>query len=78
MKTILTLLDFSEASTNALSFAAEISKRTSARLVIINIVQNGGDEEETKNRLKIIEADLRKSFDSDLKMPTASFNSPSI
>jgi len=67
MKTILTLLDFSDASTNALSFAAEISKRTSARLIIINIVQNSGDEEESKNRLKIIESDLRKSFDSDLK-----------
>ena len=67
MKAILTLLDFSDASTNALSFAAEISKRTDARLVIINIIQKGGDEEETKNRLKSIESDLRKSYDSDLK-----------
>jgi hypothetical protein len=30
MKTILAPIDFSEASINALSFAAELSKRTSA------------------------------------------------
>ena len=67
MKTILALVDFSDASTNALSFAAELSKRASARLIIMNILQKGEDEEETKNKLKSIESDLKKSFDSDLK-----------
>ena len=67
MKTILALVDFSDASTNALSFAAELSKRASARLVIVNILQKGEDEEETKNKLKSIESDLKKSFGSDLK-----------
>ena len=67
MKTILALVDFSDASTNALSFAAELSKRASARLIIVNILQKGEDEEETKNKLKSIESDLKKSFDSDLK-----------
>lgn len=67
MKTILALVDFSNVSTNALSFAAELSKRTSARLVVINILQNDKDEEETKNMLKTLESDLKKSFGSDLK-----------
>lgn len=66
MKTILALVDFSDASINALSFAAELSKRTSARLVIINIIQKGEGEEERKNKLKSIESDLKKSFDCDL------------
>ena len=67
MKTILALVDFSDASINALSFAAELSKRASARLIVVNILQKGEGEEETKNKLKSIESDLKKSFDSDLK-----------
>ncbi|HEY2349836.1 MAG TPA: universal stress protein [Puia sp.] len=63
MTTILTLVDFSDASANAVSFAAELSKRSSARLVISNILQKDVDEEETKDRLKSIESDLKKSFD---------------
>jgi nucleotide-binding universal stress UspA family protein len=66
MKTILTLLDFSHASTNALLFAAELCKRTSARLVIINIIQKGENEEEAKNKLNAVELDLKKSLDFDL------------
>ena len=67
MKTILALVDFSDASTNALSFAAELSKRSAARLLIVNIFQKGEDEEKTKNKLKSIVSGLKKSFDSDLK-----------
>jgi len=67
MKTILAPVDFSEASINALAFAAELSKRTSARLVIINILQKEENEEEAKNRLKSTESDLKRSFGSDLK-----------
>ena len=67
MKAIIAPVDFSDISTNALSFAAELSKRASARLIIMNILQNGEDEEETKNKLKLIESDLKKSFGSDLK-----------
>lgn len=62
MKTILTLVDFSDASTNALSFAAELSRRASARLVVMNILHNGDNEVEIKNRLQSIESDLKKSF----------------
>ena len=50
MKTIIAPIDFSDASANALSFAAELSKRTSARLKIININKKVDDEEETKNK----------------------------
>ena len=66
MKTIIAPVDFSDASTNALSFAAELSKRASAQLVIVNIFEKGEDEEEAKNKLKSIEADLKKTFGSDL------------
>ena len=54
MKIILAPVDFSEASNNALSFAAELSKRASARLIVLNILQKGEDEEETKNKLQYI------------------------
>jgi len=67
MKTILALVDFSDAAINGLSFAAELSKRASARLVMVNILQNGEGEEETKNKLNSIESDLKKSFGSHLK-----------
>lgn len=67
MKTILALIDFSDASINALSFAAELSKRSSARLLLVNILQKAEDEEETKNKLTAIESDLKKNFDSGIK-----------
>ena len=67
MKTILAPIDFSEASINALMFAAELSKRASARLFVMNVMQNGESEKETKDKLKGIESDLKKSFSSDLK-----------
>ena len=54
MKTVLTLVDFSEVSSNALSFAAELCKRAAARLNVIHIVRKGEDEEYAKNMLKSI------------------------
>jgi nucleotide-binding universal stress UspA family protein len=66
MKTILAPVDFSEASINSLSFAAELSKRASARLVVVNIIREGEGEEDSKNMLNSIESDLKKSFGSDL------------
>lgn len=67
MKTILTLVDFSDASANALSFAAELSKRASAPLFVMNILQEDEDEEKTISKLKSIESDLKKSFGPDLQ-----------
>src|SRR5215203_3256809 len=66
MTTVLTLVDFSEVSVNALSFAAELCKRASARLVIINILQKGEDAD-AKNMLSAIESGLKNTFGTDLK-----------
>jgi nucleotide-binding universal stress UspA family protein len=68
MKSILAPVDFSDASINSASFAAELSKRSSARLVIVNILQKGEDENETKNKLKSLESDLKKSIDLNLNL----------
>jgi len=67
MKSILVPIDFSEASANALSFGAELAKRTSARLFIINVLGKGEDENEAKAKLASIETDLRNSFGSNPK-----------
>ena len=71
MKTILAPVDFSHASTNALLFAAEMAKRASARLLVLNILQHGENEEDAKNLLKSVEADLQKTFGSDLVCETS-------
>jgi nucleotide-binding universal stress UspA family protein len=71
MKTILAPIDFSEASTNALLFAAELSKRASARLFVMNVLQNGESENDTKDKLKAMESDLKRSFGSDLKVESS-------
>ena len=67
MKTVLTLVDFSETSANALSFAAELCKRSSARLVIVNVLKKGEDEEDAKSMLTALESGLKNSFGSGLK-----------
>jgi len=67
MTTILAPIDFSDASINSVSFAAELSKRSSASLVMVNILHKGEGEDEAKNKLKSIESDLQKSFGLDLK-----------
>lgn len=66
MKTILAPIDFSEVSVNAVSFAAELAKRASARLIIINVLQEGEAEEDTNNHLKTVESKLKKNIDADL------------
>ena len=66
MKTIIAPVDFSDASANALSFAAELAKRAAARLIVMNILLKGENESETKNKLRAIESDLKNSFGPDL------------
>lgn len=66
MKIILAPVDFSDASMNAVSFAAELSKRSSARLVIVNILQKVEDENDIKTKLKAVESGLKKSIDTNL------------
>ena len=65
MKTILAPVDFSDASVNSVSFAAELSKRSSARLVIVNILPKGEDENDTAIKLQSLKSDIKKSFDVD-------------
>src|SRR5688572_28489221 len=67
MTTVLTLVDFSGASTNAVSFAAEISKRSCARLVIVNILAKAEGEEEAIGKLKGMVSDLEQTFGPELK-----------
>lgn len=67
MKSILVPIDFSDASLNALSFAAELSMRAKAKLVVVNILHRGDDEAGTKAKLQSIEADLKKNFGADLE-----------
>jgi nucleotide-binding universal stress UspA family protein len=66
MKKIIAPVDFSDASTNALSFAAELSKRASAQLIIVNIFEKGEDEEESRDKLKSVVTDLKKTFGPNL------------
>ena len=62
MKTIIAPIDFSDASNNALLFAAEISKRTSARLVVVNIAPEGDDGLEINNKLEYVTSSLQQNF----------------
>jgi len=66
MKTIIVPIDFSDASANALSFAAELCNRAAARIIIVNIIQNEEDEETAKNKLTTTESDLKNSFGAGL------------
>jgi nucleotide-binding universal stress UspA family protein len=66
MKTIIAPVDFSDASKNALSFAAEIARRTKANLLIVNILEKPEDEAEAKNKLADVESKLKSGFGSDL------------
>ncbi len=70
MKTILAPVDFSDASDNSVSFAAELARRSFARLVIVNVLQKDEDEHEIKDRLISLESGLRKSFDPKLRCET--------
>jgi nucleotide-binding universal stress UspA family protein len=70
MKTVIAPIDFSSASMNALSFAAELSKRSLAHLVIVNIIKEGESRDESKEKLNFIEADLKKTFGAGLKCDT--------
>jgi nucleotide-binding universal stress UspA family protein len=67
MKTIIVPIDFSDASKNALSFAAEISKRASLPLVVLNILGRSDDADKAKAKLEKEVSELKKKFGADLK-----------
>lgn len=64
MKTIIAPIDFSPTSLNALSFATELSRRSGARLVVLNSTNDDGDE--SKSKMQSVESDLKKKFGEDL------------
>ncbi len=66
MKTIIAPIDFSDASHNALLFAAELSKRTSARLIVVHIEQKGDNGVEVNKKLEYVTSNLYKLFGSNL------------
>jgi nucleotide-binding universal stress UspA family protein len=67
MKTVIAPVDFSNVSINALSFAAEICKRSSAKLIVVNILKDGEPGKDSEEKLKSIESNLKNSFGSELK-----------
>ena len=67
MKTILVLVDFSHASDNSLSFAAELCKRAIARLVIIHIVKSSNDEADAIAKLATIQEALKQQLGPDMQ-----------
>ena len=71
MKQIIAPVDFSDNSTNALAFAAELAKRTVSRLTILHIMQSREQENDAEKKLKSIEAGLKKTFGTELKCETS-------
>lgn len=64
LKNIIAPVDFSAEADTALKFAAEISKRASAKLTIFHVLQS--NENEAKQYLAKLEDELHKSFGADL------------
>ncbi|MGC3947202.1 MAG: universal stress protein [Chryseolinea sp.] len=71
MKTILAPVDFSEASLNALSFAAELARRSSAKLIVGTVTQAERDEDEVSAQLEEALTNLRVSFGGDVNCSPA-------
>jgi nucleotide-binding universal stress UspA family protein len=66
MKTIIIPVDFSETAINALFYAAEIAKRSSARLIIFTVIKKEANQDETKEALGKLVADLNNNFNQEL------------
>jgi nucleotide-binding universal stress UspA family protein len=62
MKTIIAQIDFSEASINAHSFAAEVAKRSSAHLLVVHFSEETKEEADLKTKLEDIVFKFKKSF----------------
>ena len=70
MNTIITPVDFSNASTNALSFAAEVAKRTGAQLIVVNILGTDEEEATSPGKLNELVSGLKPFFGDGLKCET--------
>ena len=67
MKTIIATIDFSDTSINALWFAGELSKRTAANLIIVNIMDGEADEEAVNSDLEYAISGLQKFIGADVQ-----------
>ena len=68
MKTILAPVDFSDASINALWFAAELCKRAAARLLVATVVQKEQNESNAIAVLNDTATNVRSAFGPTLKV----------
>jgi len=59
-------VDFSNEAITALKFAAELSKRTSAKLVLLHALGDAPNEREAKQQLSQLVTDLHKEFGSEV------------
>lgn len=66
IKSIITPVDFSTEASTALMFAAEISKRASAKLTILHALQDHQNEVEAKQQMGQLVALLHQTFGPDL------------
>lgn len=67
IKSIITPVDFSPEATTALMFAAEISKRASAKLTILHALQSNQNEAKAKQQMEQLVGSLQKTFGSELQ-----------
>lgn len=70
MKKIIVPVDFSETAINALFYATEIAKRTSAILIIFTVIKNEAIEDETLHAMDKLVADLKNNFDQQIVCTT--------
>lgn len=70
LNTIISPVDFSKEAGTALKFAAELSKRTVSKLVILHALQGNENETEAKQHLAQLEAELIQIFGSELNCVT--------
>ena len=67
MKTIIAPIDFSDISINALWYAGELTKRTGANLIIVNVMDGEADEESVNSDLKYAISGLQSFIGGDLQ-----------
>ncbi len=71
MKTVIAPIDFSEVSKNALWFAGEICKRTAARLIVVNVMNDGDDREAIHREIKQAISNLQNFIGSEVQADAA-------
>jgi len=66
IKSIITPVDFSTEASTALMFAAEISKRASAKLTILHALHSHQNEVEANQQMEQLVASVKQTFGQDL------------